>query len=314
MISRRLKNIIIYAYSLIFPSKIAKDNQYFRLWERKGIHITPVHYYEPIPDTATLKAELWKKQSELVGININEKWQIQLLSLFSHKFKEEYDGFPRNRSKAPYQYYINNNYFFSVDAEILYCMIRYFKPKKILEIGSGYSTLLSAQAIQRNKHENPSYECEFVAIEPYPNRILTEGFPGLSKLIIKKAQEVPFSEFEKLRENDILFIDSSHVLNIGSDVQYEYLEILPRLSKGVLVHIHDIFMPAEYPKEWILKEHRFWTEQYLLQAFLIYNESYEVVWAGSYMHLKHPDKLEAAFSSYRRNEKWPGSFWMRKIR
>jgi hypothetical protein len=117
-----------------------------------------------------------------------------------------------------------------------------------------------------------------------------------------------------LEENDILFIDSSHVLKIGSDVQYEYLEILPRLNKGVIVHIHDIFLPAEYRKEWVLKDHIFWTEQYLLQAFLAFNDNFEILWAGSYMHLKHPDKLEVAFNSYRRNERWPGSFWIKKIR
>lgn len=204
--------------------------------------------------------------------------------------------------------------FESVDGEVLYCMIRHFKPKKIFEIGSGNSTYLFAQAILKNKEEHNDYECELVAIEPYPNNILKTGFAGLSKLIPKKVQDISLSEFKKLTENDILFIDSSHVLKIGSDVQYEYLEILPRLKKGVLVHLHDIFLPAEYPKEWVLKDYRFWTEQYLLQAFLAFNDSFEVIWAGSYMHLKHPDKLEVAFSSYRRNERWPGSFWIRKIR
>lgn len=300
--------------SFIFPSRVARDKQYFRLWERKGFHITPVHYYEPIPDTTTLKDDLWKKQSELVGVNINERGQINLLSLFSSRFKGEYDSFPRNKTSIPYQYYVNNGGFESVDGEILYCMIRHFKPKKIFEIGSGNSTWLSAQAVLKNREEDASYECEFVAIEPYPNEILKEGFPGFSKLFPKEVQDIPLSEFEKLRENDIIFIDSSHVLKIGSDVQYEYLEILPRLDKGVLIHAHDIFLPAEYPKEWVLKQYWFWTEQYLLQAFLTCNESFEVLWAGSYMHLKHPDKLEAAFSSYKRGERWPGSFWMRKIK
>jgi hypothetical protein len=303
----------MYLFSIILPSKIVKDNDYFRLWEKKGFHITPVHFYEPIPDTASLKADLWSKQSELIGININADSQIRLLSIFSQKFKEEYESFPQIRLNNC-QFSLANNYFFTVDAEILYCMIRYFKPRKVLEIGSGYSTLLSAQAILKNKEDDPNYYCELVAIEPYPNEFLKAGFPGLSNLVIKKIQDIPFSEFAKLAENDILFIDSSHVLTIGSDVQYEYLEILPRLSKGVLVHIHDIFLPAEYPKEWILKEYRFWTEQYLLQAFLTFNENYEIVWAGSYMHLKHPEMLERAFNSYKRSKKWPGSFWMRKVK
>jgi len=110
--------------------------------------------------------------------------------------------------------------------------------------------------------------------------------------------------------NDILFIDSSHVLKIGSDVQYEYLEILPRLAPGVLVHLHDIFLPMEYPKNWILTDHYFWNEQYLLQAFLIHNVAMKVLWAGSYMHLQYPAILEQTFSSYNRGKRWPGSFWM----
>ena len=286
----------------------------FLLWEKLGFHITRNHFYQPIPDTRTLKDDLWEKQSELVGIDINEEGQINLLSLFSSKFKEEYESFPINKTSIPYQYYVNNGAIGSVDGEILYCMVRHFKPKKIFEIGSGNSTYLSAQAILKNKEEDNNYECELVAIEPYPNDILKAGFPGLSKLIPKKVQDIPLSEFKKLRENDILFIDSSHVLKIGSDVQYEYLEILPRLHKGVIVHLHDIFLPAEYPKEWVLNDYRFWNEQYLLKAFLAFNNSFEVLWAGSYMHLRHSDKLEEVFSSYKRDERWPGSFWIRKIK
>jgi len=300
--------------AFLIPSRVAKDKQYFRLWEKKGYHITPVHYYEPIPDTRTLQDDLWEKQTELVGININEKEQISLLSLFSSTYKEEYDSIPRNSTPIPYQYYINNVYFESVDGEILYCMIRHFKPKKIFEIGSGYSTFLSAQAILKNREENTDYECELIAIEPYPNKILKAGFPGLSKIIPKKVQDIPLSELEKLSENDILFIDSSHALKIGGDVQYEYLEILPRLNKGVLIQIHDIFLPKEYPKDFVLKGYWFYTEQYLLQAFLTFNDRFEVLWAGSYMHYRHPSKLEAAFSSYTRSKILPGSFWIRKTK
>lgn len=298
------------AYNEILKRFLRKS---FPLWENMGFHVIPNHYYQPVPDTRTLKDDLWHKQSDLVGIDINEQAQINLLSLFSSKFKREYESFPRSKTSVPYQYYVDNRVFESVDGEIVYCMIRYFKPRMIIEIGSGHSTYLAAQAVQKNQADY-SHKCELIAVEPYPNDVLRGGFPGLSKLIPTKVQDISLSEFSKLRENDVLFMDSSHVLKIGSDVQYEFLEILPRLNKGVIVHVHDIFLPAEYPKEWVLKDYRFWTEQYLLQAFLIFNNSFEVLWAGSYMHLKHPDKLEAAFSSYKRDERWPGSFWMRKTK
>ncbi len=291
--------------------------QSFPFLQRLGIHITPNNFYQPVPDTRTLKDDLWSKHSELVGIDINEKKQLELLSLFVSKFKSEYDRFPKNKTSKPYEYYVNNMWFESVDGEILYCMIRHYKPRRIFEIGSGYSTCLSAQAILKNREEDDDYECELVAIEPYPNDILKTGFPGLSKLIPKKVQDIPLSEFKKLKDNDILFIDSSHVLKIGSDVQYEFLEILPRLNKGVIVHVHDIFLPAEYPKRYVLEDYRFWNEQYLLQAFLSFNNTFEVLWAASYMHLKYPDRLKDAFTSYERDDKrwWiPHSFWMRRIK
>ena len=249
-----------------------------------------------------------------MGIDLNEQRQLEILSHFKTSFCEEYSQFPIQKTDVPYKYYIRNGFFEAVDGEILYCMIRHFKPKCIIEIGGGYSTYLSAQAILRNK-EKDNHECDLIAIEPYPNMVLIKGFPGLSQLLSKRVQDVPVSDFEQLNENDILFIDSSHMLKIGSDVQYVFLEILPRLKKGVCVCFHDIFLPAEYPKEWVLKRHYFWNEQYLLQAFLAFNKSFEVLWASSYMHLNHPKMLADAFASYNSTEQhWPGCLWIRRTK
>lgn len=308
-----IKKQIARMFSLFLPPRIMKDKRFFRLWENKDYHVITNHFYEPIPDTRELNDSLWTKNSEMVGVNLNEEFQLNLLSQFTSRFKKEYEYFPLNKTVIPYHYYVNNNFFFAVDGEILYSMIRHFKPKKIIEIGSGFSTYLSAQAVMKN--ENEGHNCELISIEPYPNDTLKAGFPGLSKVIIAKAQDIPISEFSKLQENDIIFIDSSHVLKIGSDVQHEYLEILPRLNKGVIVHIHDIFFPMEYPKSWVLEEYRFWTEQYLLQAFLAFNDTFEIMWSTSYMQFKHNEKLKKAFKSYKEDGKnFPASFWMRKIK
>jgi hypothetical protein len=300
---------LIYKFPLIYK-------RLFLLGQKHGVSITLNHYYSPIPDLRELKDDLWLTRSELVGINIKEENQISLLSYFESEFKDEYELFPRNKSAKPHEYYVNNGGFESVDGEIAYCMIRHFKPRTVIEVGSGNSTYLIAQAILKNKEETERYNCDLTAIEPYPNPTLIRGFPGLSNLIDQKVQSVSLSEFGKLSDSDILFIDSSHALKIGSDVQYEYLDILPRLQKGVIIHLHDIFLPAEYRKEWLFNNipGRFWNEQYLLQAFLLFNDSFEVLWAGSYMHLNNPDALERAFSSYSRDERWPGSFWIRKIK
>jgi len=234
---------------------------------------------------------------------------LALLSEFARDFGPEYNAFSPKATPCPWEYYTANGAFESVDGEVLYCMIRRFKPKRIFEIGSGYSTYIAAQAVLAN-HRTYGESCDLIAFEPYPNEVLKRGFPGLADLVQARIQDVPLSTFDKLEQNDILFIDSSHVLAIGSDVQYEYLDILPRLRPGVLVHAHDIFLPAEYPRHWVLREHRFWTEQYVLQAFLSFNNAFRVLWAGNYMALKHPAELKAAFSSFDKGSVTPGSFWM----
>jgi len=148
-------------------------------------------------------------------------------------------------------------------------------------------------------------------------------------MIEKPVQEVELSLFENLNANDILFIDSSHVVKIGNDVIFEYSEILPRLKSGVLIQIHDIFLPDDYPKQWVVNEHKFWAEQYLLQSFLTYNSEFEIIWTSSFYSLKYKDKLEKAIPSWKNSHSklpqihqgtlsrdgenvWPVSLWMRR--
>ncbi|HEY9785397.1 MAG TPA: class I SAM-dependent methyltransferase [Candidatus Obscuribacterales bacterium] len=283
----------------------------FSFWQSLGLHVVPNHFYQPIPDTRFLDNRLWQKESELVGIDMREKQQLELLERFAKRYRSEYEALPRQPNGVPYQFYFGNGAFETVDAEMLYCFVRDAKPARMIEIGSGCSTYLAAQAVRKNAEEGKN--CRLIAIEPYPNPTLQAGFPGLTSLIESPVQNIAMQEFESLTANDILFIDSSHVLKIGSDVQYEFLEILPRLKPGVLIHIHDIFLPKEYPRDWVIKHHRFWSEQYLLQAFLMFNGAFEVVWAGSYMHLRNPEKLEQYVPSYSRNTSWPGSFWIRRM-
>ena len=302
----------------------------FLIGQKLGFHIIPNHFYYPVPDTRLLTNKIFTSQSKLIGLEMNEKEQLELLSIFEFNFKNEFNKFPHTKTKVPYHYYTTNGNFRSVDGEILYCMIRYFKPKKIIEIGSGYSTFCSAQAILKNQELYDNYNCELIAIEPYPNKTLRKGFPGLSHLIPTQLQKVPIEIFTELGENDILFIDSSHILNIGNDVFYEFIEILPRLKKGVIVHIHDIYLPLEYPPELVLNLLCFFNEQYLLQSFLAFNDTFKVLWAAKYMQLKYSDKLENVFYSFKKdkaemngfdsNKKykvwpimWPSSFWIKRI-
>jgi predicted O-methyltransferase YrrM len=291
--------------------RLAYDPRYFDLWQSHGFHVTRVHYDTPIPDTRGLPLSLWSRASDLPGVDMREEQQKQLLSEIVAKFKDEYSGVPTGASTHEFHYYLGNTGFEAVDAEMLFGMIRLLKPRRMYEVGSGFSTLLAGDALRRNRTDG--YRCRFVAIEPYPSAVLEAELPSEVELLRVPVQDVSLAEFQSLSENDILFIDSSHVCKVGSDVQFLFLEVLPRIRPGVVVHVHDIFTPVEYPKHWVLDWHRFWNEQYLLQTFLSFNVAFEVLWAGQWMHVKHPDLLMKAFPSYQTGVS-PASFWFRRTR
>jgi hypothetical protein len=136
-----------------------------------------------------------------------------------------------------------------------YCMARHFQPRLTIEVGSGFSSLVLGDAAARNGSSG------VVCIEPFPREFLRTRFPGLRSLMENKVQDIDRNFFSQLEAGDILFIDSSHTVKIGGDVNYLFLEVLPRLKPGVIVHVHDIFLPFEYRRDWVLDEFRFWTEQ-----------------------------------------------------
>jgi predicted O-methyltransferase YrrM len=288
----------------------ALDPRYFRLWEACGFHVIPLGFYSPIPDTRSLSRSMFSQVSQLPGIDINEAKQLKLLEGFCEQFRSEYEMLSSPLSSAGPQYQFGNTSFESVDAELLYCMIRKFAPHRFVEIGSGHSTLVAARAMAKNREM--SLHGTIAAIEPFPPSFLQELQLFPVDLKTQPVQEVPIEFFSSMESGDILFIDSSHVCKVGSDVQYEFLELLPRLNSGVIVHVHDIFLPLEYPRGWVTDNFRFWNEQYLLQAFLSGNSDFEVLWAGAWMHRTHADKLQVAFSSYDKTTKLPASFWMRR--
>ncbi len=281
-----------------------KLHDHFEYWQERGFHITLNHYYEPIPDTRTLSESLWKRNSELPGVDMNDVEQLRLLREVFPTYADEYNAIPHDPPSEPHLFYFNNPMFSGTDALALYCMIRHYKPQLVLETGSGMSTRISAQAALLNGNT------KVIAIEPYPNEFLQKGFPGLSSLIVKPIEAVDLSVFQKLQAGDIFFIDTTHVVKIGGDVNYLFLEVLPRLNKGVIVHIHDIFLPHEYRQDWVMDLHRFWTEQYLLQAFLILNNEFEVIFGNTYLANKYPAAMKKTFP----NSPWwgGGSFWIRR--
>jgi hypothetical protein len=281
-----------------------KFHEIFPVWERHGFHVTPVHFYQPIPDTQSLAEALWNRPSKLVGIDMNAAMQLNLLRKHFPKFRAELEGFPAEATGDPARFYLNNGLFDGLDALMAYCVVRHFQPHVILEVGSGFSSLILGEALARNNGSS------LICVEPYPQDFLRNGFTGLGSLIEKKIQDVDLEFFSQLSSGDILFIDSSHTVKIGGDVNYLFLEVLPRLEPGVIVHIRDVFFHFDYRRDWVMDEFRFWSEQYLLQAFLTFNSEFEVLLANGYLGHFHEEVLKAAFPSL---PSWGGgSFWIRR--
>jgi hypothetical protein len=277
-----------------------------RVFRKVGIYPLLDHYYEPLFNPAHLRKPL-SDDRELLGIDWNVGEQLDLLKKFH--FNDELIRFPVDR-QADHEFFYRNGFFESGDAEYLYNMIRLFKPARIFEIGSGRSTLLAASALQANRGEDPGYRCEHVCIEPYEVGWLEQ----LGVNVVRKPVElIDTSLFSQLEANDILFIDSSHMIRPQGDVLFEYFEILPILKSGVLIHIHDIFTPKDYLDEWI-QSVCFWNEQYLLEAFLSYNSEFKIIGALNFLKHHYPDELTAACPVLREQLEFrePGSFWLRR--
>ena len=244
------------------------------------------HYYEPQFDYRIEKPD-FSQNRNLPGIDWNISGQLEMLENFT--FSIELADIPQEKPES-LKFFLNNGAFESGDAEYWYQLIRAIKPKRIFEIGSGNSTLMAINAISKNQDDDPSYKCEHICIEPYEMSWLEEA--GVS-VVRKKVEEVELSFFSKLQENDILFIDSSHIIRPQGDVLFEYLELLPSLNKGVIVHVHDIFSPKNYLKQWLQDEVKFWNEQYLLEAFLSHNNDWRIIGALNYLHHNHYEKLKS---------------------
>jgi predicted O-methyltransferase YrrM len=264
------------------------------------------HYFEPFINAAALRRPL-NEDRFLPGINWNVQEQLDILNQFH--FNQELLNIPLEYD-GTLTYYYHNKAYEAGDSEYLYNMIRAYKPRRILEIGSGFSTLMALNAINSNKKEDPNYGCEITCVEPFER----EWLESLNIIILRElVEEVDKSLFMNLKANDILFIDSSHVVRPQGDVLFEYLEIMPTLNPGVLVHIHDIFTPKDYPEEWILKEVRLWTEQYLVEAFLSCNKDFRIIGALNYLKHNYFEEIAKKCPLLKSDPNCePGSFWVVK--
>ena len=262
-----------------------------------------------IPSRADIaqRRDIDRNPDSIVGIDLRADKQLELLQAF----KPYYDEMPHhqqsNANRSEFRYIWDNPSYSPSDAIATYGMMRHFRPKKIIEVGCGNSSCLMLDTNDRFFDG----KIDFTLIEPYPeflSSVLWPKDPEAITIIPEKAQDVPPGVFESLEENDIFFIDSSHVSKAGSDVNYLYLDILPRIKPGVLIHIHDIAYPFEYPQKW-LDQGRFWNEQYLLRALLIDNPTFEVLLFTTQLVTNHNGWITENMPRF--NE-IGGSIWLRR--
>jgi len=260
--------------------------------DRWGYHIRPIHYYEPLPDFSSITAEQVNRRRSYSAIDFKSQDQLGLLRELMKYRNELLDtGFD-----------FKNDFFNGFDAAVYYCLIRHLQPQRIIEIGGGYSTRIADTALARNQKGT------LTCIEPYPEDRLLEAQLNI-EIVDKRVEEIDLSFFSCLEANDILFIDSSHTVKFGSDVCYEFLEILPSLNPGVWIHVHDIFFPHDYPADWLLNRRLALNEQYLLEAFLAFNKTFSPQLANYWMCLDHQEEAAHVWP----NTATSSSFWMKRV-
>ena len=262
--------------------------------DRWGYHIRPIHYYEPLPDFRAITAEQVRRKRTYPAIDFRLEAQLRLL-----------DGLSAYRDElTSLDFDFNNDFFSGFDAAVYYSLLRHLKPRRIIEIGGGYSTRIAALALSANR------QGRLTCIEPYPDARLSDRDRNI-ELIAKRVEEIDVDFFSRLEANDVLFIDSSHTVKFGSDVCYEFLEILPRLKTGVWVHVHDIFFPHDYPAEWLINRRLALNEQYLLEAFLAFSTTFSVELANYWICLDDLDNAALLWPEV--SNQRASSFWMKRV-
>src|SRR5580693_3888811 len=261
---------------------------------KRGVLPVPLHFYQPIFDPDKIPETVWHRKSEMPGVDFNPEGQLALLERLA-EFSDEC-RWPEHRTNQ-HEYYSQNSSFGFSSACLLHSVVRLFRSTRVIEVGAGMSTLVLANALRVNERAT-GCRGQLITIDPHPSANVKELPAGSHQLLVADAQAIPLEEFTSLGAGDLLFIDSSHVVRTGGDVNFLYLDVLPQLAPGVVVHIHDIQLPYEYHRTYSAASHTarlYWTEQYLLHAFLTLNSSFEVLLAGYWLQLDHAERFAELF-------------------
>lgn len=276
-----------------------------------GYHVTPNDYYSPCNDLTFLEAnkDLWDKSDDPLDIDWSPERQLAIARMVA-RFVEELRDVPQTSNRVG-EFCWKNLFWNNADALVQYGLVRARKPRRVVEVGCGWSSLLLSRALGKNESEPGSAPAQVTQIEPYPRRELLATLPADWKLHECILQRAPIDLFTTLEPGDILFYDGSHCSKAGSDVNWFFFEILPRVRPGVLIHLHDIFLPFDYPSEWIFKDGRTWNEQYVLRAFLMNNPRYQIEIANRYLWKHHRANVERLYAGVQ--SALGCSLWMSKV-
>ena len=268
------------------------------------------HFYSPLADMREVRAQqrvlFDRSATECPGVHVRAEHQLGVLD----EMARFYDEVPfADTAVNGCRYYYQNTFFSPGDAIVLYATLRRLRPKRVVEVGSGFSSAVMLDTNDRFLQR----EINFTFIDPYPNRLLrllSDEDRRRHKIITTSVQQVPPEEFAALAAGDILFIDSSHVVKIGSDVRHLFWEVLPRLPAGVIIHFHDVFWPFEYPEQWVLTGTG-WNEAYFVRTFLQFNSAFQIEYFNSYVATVHEQALRARMPQCLPRS--GGSLWLKKI-
>jgi predicted O-methyltransferase YrrM len=277
-----------------------------KVWARPG------HFYSPIPDTRRLadprfREHIWPAEPHpMPGVDWHDSAQLELCREFT---RQQPLSFPDEPTDDPTEYARSTPIYPALDAWVLQAFLRRLEPKRVIEVGAGNSSLVTA----RVNREFFDGQIQFTSIDPFPKPFLKQGIPGMSALRVEEVQETPPELFEELRAGDLLFIDTSHAVKTGGDVPWIYNQILPRLNSGVVVHIHDVYLPGDYPERWVAQG-RAWNEIYLIQSFLAFNSAFEILLGVRWMVQHHWEALVEAFPELTVHDGERGcSLWIRRV-
>ncbi len=270
------------------------------------------HFYSPIPSVEEMRArqqQIFRVPRSIPGVDLNKPGQVQWLRTLTPLFRDQ--PFPPTQHPAT-RFYFENRAFQYGSGLMYQAILRHEKPKRVVEVGSGFTTALLLDVVDRFLPNGLACSC----IEPYPNTLRmvlrAEDYRRI-ELIGTPMQDVPLHVFQGLESGDILFIDSTHVCKTGSDINRLIFEVLPSLASGVLIHFHDIYYPFEYPKEWVFKGIA-WNEAYLLRGFLQYNKAFRIEVFNSFASQFLTEQIDRSIPNVDLYLKDPGSsLWIRKL-